>query len=100
MTAISSRLITGISEIVGPDNLTHRIEDLHCYSYDGTARPHLPDLVVFPNTAEQISEIMKLASTHRIPVVPRGAGTGMTGGNVPVAGGIVMAMTKLAGSTG
>ena len=39
MTAIPSRLITGISEIVGPDNLTRRVEDLHCYSYDGTARP-------------------------------------------------------------
>ena len=95
MTAIPSRLITLISEIVGSENLTSRIEDLHCYSYDGTARPHLPGLVVFPHTTEQISEIMKLASTHRIPVVPRGAGTGMTGGIVPVEGGIVMAMTKL-----
>ncbi len=95
MTAIPSRLITSISDIVGSENLTSRIEDLHCYSYDGTARPHLPGLVVFPHTTEQISEIMKLASTHRIPVVPRGAGTGMTGGIVPVEGGIVMAMTKL-----
>jgi glycolate oxidase len=95
MTAIPSRLITLISDIVGSENLTNRIEDLHCYSYDGTARPHLPGLVVFPQSAAQISEIMKRASTHRIPVVPRGAGTGMTGGIVPVAGGIVMAMTKL-----
>jgi glycolate oxidase len=95
MTAIPSRLITLISDIVGSENLTNRIEDLHCYSYDGTARPHLPGLVVFPQSAAQISEIMKRASTHRIPVVPRGAGTGMTGGIVPVAGGIVLAMTKL-----
>jgi glycolate oxidase len=95
MTAIPSRLITLISDIVGSENLTNRIEDLHCYSYDGTARPHLPGLVVFPQSAAQISEIMKLASTHRIPVVPRGAGTGMTGGIVPVEGGIVMALTKL-----
>ncbi|NNF45833.1 MAG: FAD-binding protein [Desulfofustis sp.] len=95
MTAIPSRLIPLISDIVGSDNLTSRIEDLHCYSYDGTARPHLPGLIVFPRNAEQISKIMKLASTHRIPVVPRGAGTGMTGGIVPVAGGIVMALTKL-----
>ncbi len=95
MTAIPSRLITLISDIVGSENLTNRIEDLHCYSYDGTVRPHLPGLVVFPQSAAQISEIMKRASTHRIPVVPRGAGTGMTGGIVPVAGGIVLAMTKL-----
>ena len=95
MTAIPSRLLTRITEIVGSDNLTRRTEDLHCYSYDGSARSHLPDLVVFPHTVEQISEIMQLASTHRVPVVPRGAGTGMTGGIVPVEGGIVMAMTKL-----
>ena len=95
MTAIPSRLITLITDIVGSENLTSRIEDLHCYSYDGTARPHLPGLVVFPRTAKQISEIMKLASTHRIPVVPRGAGTGMTGGIVPLEGGIVLALTKL-----
>ena len=95
MTAIPSRLLTRITEIVGSDNLTRRTEDLHCYSYDGSARSHLPDLVVFPHSVEQISEIMQLASTHRVPVVPRGAGTGMTGGIVPVEGGIVMAMTKL-----
>ena len=94
MTAIPSHLITRISDIVGSDNLTRRVEDLHCYSYDGTAQPYLPDLVVFPQDTDQISEIMKLATSHRIPVVPRGAGTGMTGGVVPVEGGIVMAMTK------
>ncbi len=94
MTAIPSQLIDRIGQIVGPDNLTGRLEDLHCYSYDGTARPHLPDLVVFPQTTGQISEIMQLATKHRIPVVPRGAGTGMTGGIVPVRGGIVLAMTR------
>lgn len=95
MTAIPSRLITLISDIVGADNLTTRTEDLHCYSYDGTAQPHLPGLVAFPQTSEQISAIMKLASTHRVPVIPRGAGTGMTGGIVPIKGGIVLPMTKL-----
>jgi glycolate oxidase len=94
MTAIPSQLIDRIGQIVGPDNLTGRLEDLHCYSYDGSARTHLPDLVIFPQTTEQISAIMQLATTHRIPVVPRGAGTGMTGGIVPVRGGIVLAMTR------
>lgn len=95
MTAIPSHLISRITDIVGPDNLTRRIEDLHCYSYDGSGRSQLPELVVFPRDTVQISDIMKLASSHRIPVVPRGAGTGMTGGIVPVEGGIVMPMTKL-----
>ena len=95
MTAIPSQLIYQSGQIVGPDNLTVRLEDLHCYSYDGSARPHLPDLVVFPHTTEQISEIMQLATKHRIPVVPRGAGTGMSGGIVPVRGGIVLAMNRV-----
>ena len=95
MTAIPSHLISRITDIVGPDNVTQRIEDLHCYSYDGSGRSQLPELVVFPGDTGQISDIMKFASSHRIPVVPRGAGTGMTGGIVPVEGGIVMVMTKL-----
>lgn len=95
MTAIPSHIITEISTIVGSDSITTRIEDLHCYSYDGTAKPHLPDVVVFPQSTQQISEIMRLASRHRIPVIPRGAGTGMTGGIVPLHGGIVLTTTKL-----
>ena len=95
MTAIPSHLISRITDIDGPDNVTQRIEDLHCYSYDGSGRSQLPELVLFPGDTGQISDIMKLASSHRIPVVPRGAGTGMTGGIVPVEGGIVMVMTKL-----
>lgn len=86
--------MTQIAGIVGTDNLTSRLEDLHCYSYDGMAKASLPDLVVFPHNTGQVSEIMKIATTHRIPVTPRGAGTGMTGGIVPVRGGIVMVMTK------
>ncbi len=93
MTAIPSHLIEKISAIVGPEGLTTRVEDLHCYSYDGSARSHLPGVVVFPRTTRQISEIMELATRYRVPVVPRGAGTGMTGGIVPVKGGIVLAMS-------
>lgn len=95
MTAIPSKIISQITSIVGSDNCTTRPEDLHCYSYDGTAKPHLPDAVVFCKNSAQVSEIMKLADTYAIPVVPRGAGTGMTGGIVPLRGGIVLPMTKM-----
>jgi len=94
MTAIPSHLIENISTLVGPEGLTTRVEDLHCYSYDGSGRSQLPDLVIFPRTTQQLSEIMQLASKYRIPVVPRGAGTGMTGGIVPIKGGIVVVMSK------
>lgn len=55
----------------------------------------MPEAVVFPDTTEQISAIMKLASHYRFPVVPRGAGTGMTGGAIPVKGGVVMALSRM-----
>jgi glycolate oxidase len=75
--------------------VTTRPEDLHCYSYDGTAKPHLPDAVVFCDNSAQVSEVMQLADNYAIPVVPRGAGTGMTGGIVPLRGGIVLPMTRM-----
>jgi len=95
MSAIPSHLISELSNIVGEAHCTTRPEDLHCYSYDGTAKPHLPDAVVFPENREQIGQIMKLASTYAIPVIPRGAGTGMTGGIVPLYGGVVLPLTRM-----
>ena len=52
------------------------------------------ELVVFPGTAGEISEILKLANQHHFPVVPRGMGTGLTGGSVPIQGGVVLVMTR------
>jgi len=90
-----SRCIADISAILGDDRVTTNTEDRHCYSYDGSNVTHLPDAIVFPQSTEQVSRVMERASHHRIPVVPRGAGSGMTGGIVPVAGGIVMAMAGM-----
>jgi len=95
MSAIPSHFITEIAAIVGASNCTTRREDLHCYSYDGTAKPYLPAVVVFPENTGEVSRIMKLASTYGVPVTPRGAGTGMTGGVVPLQGGVVMPLTRM-----
>ncbi|MEN8134898.1 MAG: FAD-linked oxidase C-terminal domain-containing protein [Thermodesulfobacteriota bacterium] len=84
-----------LAKIVGPDHLTTSQEDLLCYSYDGSGLEYLPAAVAFPGSTAEVSAIMKLASTARFPVVPRGAGTGMTGGSLPIAGGLVMAMSRL-----
>ena len=87
-------MIRDLKKIVGPANVTTAPEDLFCYSYDGTALEYQPDAVVFPGSVEEISFVMQLAYKNSIPVVPRGAGTGMTGGSLPVAGGLVMAMSR------
>ncbi len=70
-------------------------EDLLCYSYDGTGQEYMPSAVVFPGSAAEISEIMELANQELFPVIPRGAGTGMTGGSLPVEGGLVLVMSRL-----
>jgi glycolate oxidase len=93
---LAASLITELKKIAGEQNVLTSKEDLTSYSYDGTAFwTHMPDVVVLPNTTEQISQIMKLANQQRIPVTPRGAGTNISGGSVPIKGGIVLCTTRM-----
>jgi glycolate oxidase len=91
---LDKNLIRQIEDIVGKDNVLSSKEDLICYGYDATNLEALPNLVVFPGKVEEISAILKLANKHRFPVVPRGMGTGFSGGSIPVLGGIVLVMTQ------
>ncbi len=84
-----------IAEIVGREHCTTSLEDLHCYSYDGTRKTFLPEVVAFPDSTDQIAALMRLASAHVFPVVARGAGSGMTGGSLPIKGGLVLALSRL-----
>jgi glycolate oxidase len=88
-------IINKLKSIVGKDRLTTAPEELLCYSYDGTGREYPPEAVVFPANTGEISAIMQLANATPFPVVPRGAGSGMTGGALPVAGGVVIALSLL-----
>ena len=88
-------IIQGIKNIVGKENVVEDKETRICYSYDATNLKYLPDLVVYPFNREQISAILKLANEARFPVIPRGAGTGFTGGTLPVEGGVVLVLTKM-----
>ena len=80
--------------VVGAENFSDVREELLCYAYDATGAQYLPEAVIFPKTVQDVSAVMKLANIHRIPVVPRGAGSGFSGGALPVAGGLVMAMNR------
>jgi glycolate oxidase len=84
-----------LQDIVGKKYLTTVKEDLLCYSYDGTGMEYMPSAVVFPGSAEEVCSIMQLANEISFPVIPRGAGTGMTGGALPVEGGLILAMSRL-----
>ena len=87
-------IIPKIEAIVGQDHVTTAAEDVLCYAYDATNRHYRPDAVAFPADTDEVSDILKLANEYRFFVVPRGAGTGMTGGALAVQGGLVMVMTR------
>jgi glycolate oxidase len=93
---IDKKFIAELSKIVGKEAVLTSKEDLNAYSYDGTATwVHMPDVVVLPTTAEQVSRILKLADDNQIPVTPRGAGTNVSGGSIPIKGGIVLCTTRM-----
>ncbi|PLX90540.1 MAG: glycolate oxidase subunit GlcD [Desulfuromonas sp.] len=92
---LDARIIKVLQGIVGKQYVSTEKADLICYSYDATQRQFLPDVVVHPGNTEEVSLIMKMANAERVPVFPRGAGSGFTGGSLPTEGGIVLAMTRL-----
>jgi glycolate oxidase len=93
---LSPGIIAQLEKIVGKPSVLTTKEDLATYSYDGTTTwSYAPEVVVFPTSTVQISEIMKLASDNRIAVTPRGSGTNISGGSVPTRGGIVLCTTKM-----
>jgi len=82
-------------DIVGSENFTDAKIDMVSYAYDAMGPKGNPDCAVWVTTAEQISEIMKLANREMIPVTPRAAGTGIAGMIVPFQGGIVMDVMRM-----
>jgi glycolate oxidase len=93
---IKESVIGDLQRIVGKENVLMSPEALKAYSYDGTTSwIHEPDVVVFPTSAKEISEIVKIANAEKIPLTPRGGGTNVSGGSVPWHGGIVLCTTKM-----
>lgn len=82
-------------EIVGTENFTDQLEELVPYSYDASMNVHRPEGVVWPETVEQIVKIVTLANEKKIPLIPRGAGTSLSGGVIPIQGGIVIDLSKM-----
>jgi glycolate oxidase len=93
---IDAGLVEKLCRIVGKENVLTSPEDMVAYSYDATNMwSHRPDVVVLPSNADQISAILKLANENNIPVTPRGGGTNVSGGSVPIQGGIVLCTTRM-----
>ncbi len=83
-------------DIVGGDGLLVDRDELLVYECDGfTIAKNVPDVVVFPTSTEQVVAIVKLCNQYAVPFVPRGAGTSLAGGCLPVGGVVMIALTRM-----
>ena len=93
------RIIDELERIVGPDGVRHRPVDLMVFEYDGSVDGAVdtatPMAAVLPTTTEQVAAIVRVAKRAGVPIVARGAGTGLSGGAVAQQGGIIVSMTRM-----
>ncbi|TVQ25513.1 MAG: FAD-binding protein [Spirochaetaceae bacterium] len=102
MTSNSPEYIQALSRVVTRENLITHMSNMNTavkkYGRDQIADEryaHDPDVVVFPNSTEQVQDVLRIADRYGVPVTPRGAGTGLSGGAVPVSGGIVLSLERM-----
>lgn len=92
---VTDALLAELRAIVDPRFVLSEPEELLAYEYDATIERARPQAVVLPETAEQVAAVVKAARRFDVPVVPRGAGTGISGGALAAVGGVVIALTRM-----
>ena len=93
---LPEELLTDLAAVIGPERLLSSRDELLVYECDGyVVEKNVPDVVVFPRTADEVQGIVKVCNRHDVPFVPRGAGTSLAGGCLPVGGGVMIALTKM-----
>jgi glycolate oxidase len=93
--ALPAPAIAELQSVVGRDHVIDGTYDLHIFARDASIEGAMPDAVVLPATSEEVAAVVRVAAKHHIPVVPRGAGTGLSGGAVTIRGGIALQMTRM-----
>ncbi|OGW56777.1 MAG: glycolate oxidase subunit GlcD [Nitrospirae bacterium RIFCSPLOW2_12_42_9] len=88
-------VVDNLQNVLGKESVITDREALLCYSYDATRLERLPDIIVKPVTPDEVVSILNIANHEKIPVIPRGAGTGFAGGSVPVQGGVVLSLQNM-----
>src|SRR3974377_2119879 len=91
-----SSLTDRLGSIVGPDAVLTSPSDLLVYECDGfTIEKKTPDVVVFPTSTDQVVQVVRACNELNVPFLPRGAGTSLAGGCLPVGGGVMIALTRM-----
>ena len=90
-----SALVKDLQAVVGEDAVVWAPEDLIVYEYDATIDRGAPDAIVLPDSTEQVVDVLHVARRHGVPITPRGAGTGLSGGALAAKGGVVIGMNRM-----
>lgn len=92
---LDQTLVREMKTLLGAANVLDKTEDLMLYEFDGSVEKARPDLVVFPHTTEDVCGIVRLAGKYEVPVVGRGAGTGLSGGALARGGGVMIVFARM-----
>ncbi len=92
---VSPQALEALYRAIGKENVITTIEDRVCYSYDATRQKAIPDVVIKASTTEEVVAVVKVADKFVIPVYPCGARSGLSGGSIPLHGGIVLDTTRM-----
>lgn len=92
---ISPEVIQELRRAVGAKAVLDSPQDLLLYEYDGSIEKGRPEVVAFPRSTEQVADLVKIAARHKIPLVGRGAGTGLSGGVIPTEGGLMIGFSRM-----
>src|SRR5690242_2967688 len=84
-----------LAAVVGPKGYLDKPEDLVLYEYDGSVDKARPEMVIFPRSTEDVVQIVKITNEYSIPIVGRGAGTGLSGGAIPLQGGVTIGFSRM-----
>jgi glycolate oxidase len=93
--ALPRSVLSDLRRVVGDSNVIDDVHDLRIFERDGSISGAMPDAVVLPANRDEVVRVVKLAARHGIPVVPRGAGTGLSGGAVTLRGGIALQLSRM-----
>src|SRR6201981_1371449 len=88
-------LLRDLEKLLGSGSALFQPEEVLLYEYDGSVEKGRPDIVVFPTTTQEVSQIVKLAAKHNVPIVGRGAGTGLSGGALARTGGLMLVFSRM-----
>lgn len=92
---LAANITEQLRAVVGPKGLLDSPQDLSLYEYDGSIDTHAPDCVAFPRSTEEVVRLVKIAAEHDLVLVGRGAGTGLSGGVIPVKGGLMIGFSRM-----